>query len=400
MIPMPASSDRCSWVLGDQPLLEQAFTAPALPPFAPEILAFLEQLGHNLQQLAGREHADIATLAFWLRRAHLQAMRARYDDVDRRLGLGFVMHSTPSNVPLNFAYSLAAGLLAGNANAVRMPRRVFPQEAIVVQALRETLVAMPHLAPYIVLVRYASDTGMTEYLSAQCMARLVWGGDETVKRFRAVPLPPRARDIAFADRYSIALLDADAVLHCEDMTRLAQDFHNDTYLVDQNACSSPTLVVWLGQPDAVAQAQRVFWDAVAVRAANYPLAAVQAVDKLRRVCTLATRHDISCPRGEDNTLVRVQLMTLDETTMEHRGNSGFFLEYAALDLDELAPVLANKCQTVSCFGVDRREVLDFVRAKGLRGVDRIVPIGHALDFDIVWDGHDLIRELSRIICRQ
>jgi hypothetical protein len=33
----------------------------------------------------------------------------------------------------------------------------------------------------------------------------------------------------------------------------------------------------------------------------------------------------------------------------------------------------------------------------LIGVDRIVPIGTALDIGIYWDGYDLIRTLSRVI---
>ena len=33
----------------------------------------------------------------------------------------------------------------------------------------------------------------------------------------------------------------------------------------------------------------------------------------------------------------------------------------------------------------------------LNGIDRIVPIGQALDINFVWDGHDLNRSLTRII---
>ena len=35
------------------------------------------------------------------------------------------------------------------------------------------------------------------------------------------------------------------------------------------------------------------------------------------------------------------------------------------------------------------------RANG-SGIDRIVPIGHALDFAAVWDGKDLVTELLRL----
>ena len=33
----------------------------------------------------------------------------------------------------------------------------------------------------------------------------------------------------------------------------------------------------------------------------------------------------------------------------------------------------------------------------LLGIDRIVPIGESLDFDINWDGYETIKILSRIV---
>ena len=38
-----------------------------------------------------------------------------------------------------------------------------------------------------------------------------------------------------------------------------------------------------------------------------------------------------------------------------------------------------------------------VVAARLRGIDRIVPVGKAMDIGVFWDGHDLVRELSRIV---
>ena len=31
------------------------------------------------------------------------------------------------------------------------------------------------------------------------------------------------------------------------------------------------------------------------------------------------------------------------------------------------------------------------------GIDRIVPVGKTMDFSLVWDGRDLINELSRVV---
>lgn len=34
-------------------------------------------------------------------------------------------------------------------------------------------------------------------------------------------------------------------------------------------------------------------------------------------------------------------------------------------------------------------------SSGVLGVDRVVETGHALDFSLIWDGIDLIRQMSR-----
>ena len=62
--------------------------------------------------------------------AALLAEKAKYDDAELRLGKGVVFHIAPSNVPVNFAFSFAAGLLAGNANIVRIPSKDFEQVQI------------------------------------------------------------------------------------------------------------------------------------------------------------------------------------------------------------------------------------------------------------------------------
>lgn len=39
--------------------------------------------------------------------------------------------------------------------------------------------------------------------------RVIWGGDATIKEIRRAALLPRATEITFADRYSLAVIDAD-----------------------------------------------------------------------------------------------------------------------------------------------------------------------------------------------
>ena len=64
----------------------------------------------------------MVAFGFFCRRANLEALAREYEGaVSDRLGRGISFHIAPSNVPVNFAYSLAAGLLAGNACVVKAP---------------------------------------------------------------------------------------------------------------------------------------------------------------------------------------------------------------------------------------------------------------------------------------
>ena len=30
-------------------------------------------------------------------------------------------------------------------------------------------------------------------------------------------------------------------------------------------------------------------------------------------------------------------------------------------------------------------------------VDRVVPMGHTMDFDLIWDGYNLVNQLTRVV---
>ena len=68
-----------------------------------------------------------------------------------------------------------------------------------------------------------------------------------------------------------------------------------------------------------------------------------------------------------------------------------------MSLEELAEVVDEKYQTLTYFGVDPERVRRLVIDKHLRGIDRIVPVGSAMDIDIVWDGYDLVTLMSRVV---
>jgi hypothetical protein len=386
---------------------EELSSCRPLVPYAPLACDFLGSLSQELR--ADRRvsaYPDVMAFAFWCRAAHIEKLKAEFDASvpagRARIGLGRVFHITPSNVPVNFAFSFVFGLLSGNANVVRVPSKPYPQTDIICSALHTVLALgrFAELRAMTAFVRYGHSDSITGAYSATCNARIIWGGDVAIQNIRKLPMPERGVDIAFADRYSFAVLGAPAVLALDDagLVRLAEHFYNDAFLMDQNACSSPHLIVWQGAGQAPAAKAR-FWEAVGrVAEKKYSLSQFHAVDKLTHLCQDAI--DCTAVAGFSNWanyVYCIHLQSLPSKADDLRGRFGYFYEYAGASLDELAPIVNARYQTLTYFGVDKQVLLDFVLAQRLTGIDRIVPVGNALDIGVIWDGYDIIASLSRII---
>src|SRR5690606_32316414 len=67
--------------------------------------------------------------------------------------------------------------------------------------------------------------------------------------------------LVFPDRFSLSVLNAEAVLHAksEEKEQLLQRFYNDSFWFDQMACSSPRLIVWTGSNEVIEAVQIEFW---------------------------------------------------------------------------------------------------------------------------------------------
>jgi hypothetical protein len=171
------------------------------------------------------------------------------------------------------------------------------------------------------------------------------------------------------------------------------------FLLDQNACSSPHLILWQGTVHEVETAQKRFWDAMQeLLNMKGPLKSIHAVDKYTHLCRTAINVDgMRVTPASDNRIFRVALEELPENIAEYRGRYGFFFETIDNNLSQLSRIVNSRYQTLTCFGVDINAIAQIVVANGLPGIDRVVPIGKALDIGVVWDGYDLIPTMSRIV---
>lgn len=372
------------------------------------VVRFLGDLSADLfRSPLVRQYPDLSAFAFYIRKANLQKLRdslfgapqggEENPELARRLGRGLCFHVAPANIPVNFAFSWVFSLLAGNANIVRLPSKPFEQVDALLGVVQEHLGRAPELARRNAFVRYPrTDAATTAAYCAQADCRMIWGGDRTIAAIKAMPAKPRCVDVAFADRHSLAMLDGDAVLTADEaqMDRLAAGFYNDTYLMDQNACSSPQVIFW--EHDS-AEARDKFWSAVEKAARDkYVLQDAVAVDKYTLLCEEAIKNPATGHvRRVGNLLYRVEWTVLPDDLCDHRGKGGFFFEHSLSDREELFARVTEKIQTVTQFGIDAEELRKQIVGRGLRGIDRIVPVGQAMDIGALWDGYDLIRVLSR-----
>lgn len=389
---------KVTYLTGSAKLASTLSEITARVPFDSLIVDFLSDVSRILMNnREAKAFPDVITFAFWIRKSSIMKLKERFfDEQVLCLGKGVTFHIAPSNVPVNFAYSLVSGLLTGNANVVKVPSKDFPQVGIIISAFNQALAEHIEIKPYVICVRYNRDKDINDLFSSIADVRVVWGGDHTINELRKSPLPPRSGEITFADRFSLAVIDSDYYLEIANKYKIAEEFYNDTFLTDQNACTSPRIVVWIG--NRIDEAKCVFWDEEHKCVENkYAFQSIQGVNKLTKSYLIAVAEKgVKVEDHSDNLIVRVKVPKITEKLMDYRDNSGYFYEYDCNDIMDLFPLCNDKrCQTIGYIG-DVKAIIPLVQT-GLKGIDRVVPVGKTMDFDLIWDGYDLVKQLTRRI---
>ncbi len=393
-------NDSVQWLLGTQDVV-----ANPMRPYSELVIDFLDELSSQLRKsVKPGEYPDIISLAFWCRKGNILKLKERALGIDSSLGKGLVFHITPSNVPVNFAFSFFFGLLSGNSNIVRVPSKDYAQVDIICGVINKIFENPKYniIKKGTAFVKYGHEKEITDEFSLMADARIIWGGDESIKAIRKSPLKPKATEIVFADRYSFGMLSLKAVKEASDkeLKTLAHNFYNDTYLMDQNACSTPHLMVWKKDVDfEEANVKKRFWDAIFEEAKTYDLEPIKVVDKYTDMCSVGMRGNIDLYELHkwENLLYVLELNQLPEDICTLRGRFGMFYDISIDDIQELASYITQKVQSVIYYGIEKEAIKDFVIDNGLTGIDRIVAFGKALDIGVFWDGYDIVGQLSRRI---
>ena len=368
--------------------------------FDKNIIKFLNEISKEiLKSTKCRKFPDLVAFGFWCRSSNIKTIFNNYSFFKNRMGRGTVLHITPSNVPTNFAYSMVFGLLSGNNNIIRLPSKNFIQ----VKILCNILIKLSKKDKYkknfkkFLLIKYDNSDFISSELSKNVEARMIWGGDNTVNKFKTFVTKPRCVDLAFANRYSISIIDSNklAKLNNPNLIIFAQRFYNDTYTMDQFGCSSPNSIFWLGK-NKVAREQ--FWFELGkIVNKKYDLGVSGANKKISNLMnfTLNKNHKLNMSIKNFN-LIRLKNKKINFDNLDNI-NFGTFIEFELTSINFLKKYTSEKLQTITYYGIEFKDIKKFIIKNKVKGIDRIVPIGRAFDLTPEWDGVDIISTLSRTI---
>jgi len=378
------------------------FNINVMEPFDNLSINFLDDFSRELKSNKKiYKFPDLIYLVFWTNYKKVKKLKERFISKDMRLGRGLIYHICPSNVPTNFIYSFFFGLLSGNSNIVKVPSKSFPEKNIILSSINKLFKKKKYLPlkNSNFFIQYDEKIENTQRISSICDGRIIWGGDTTINEVRKIWIPERTVELTFADRYSLSILDLNRFKKIKDheIKLVTKKFFYDTYMMNQSACNSPHFVFWVGKKNN--NIQQKFWNELNnIAKKKFVLDENVALNKYSNLIkNIINQKDFQDIKLFKNNLYVVNPNKNINNIENIRGLSGIFFQKNIRNLSELKKFITKKCQTVTYFGLNKEQIKSFLLRNNLLGIDRVVPIGKALDISLIWDGYDVIDSLSRII---
>jgi len=92
------------------------------------------------------------------------------------------------------------------------------------------------------------------------------------------------------------------------------------------------------------------------------------------------------------TIIDVESLVMTEVDAGY----GIFYEKHCNNLESIFLELNERVQTMTYFGMTSKELEDVIKSSTSVVPKRTVPIGTALEFEWIWDGRDVMSELTEI----
>lgn len=372
-------------------------------PFNDICIDFIQDLSNVIRKKRNSyKYQDLMYLSLWCSRKKILNLKKNFSSNQIRMGRGLIFHITPTNVPTNFFYSFIFSLLSGNSNIVKLPPRDFEEKKIILDSIYALFKKKKYqsIKNSNIFIDYnSSNSEITKKISSVCDGRIIWGGDDTINEVKKYWIPERSVELTFSDRYSLSIINTNYLKKNsrKDFEKLTKNFFYDGYSMNQGACNSPHFVFWIGKKNTTLE--NLFWDKIAqIVRKKFIFNHMIAVKKYSNlILNILENKKFRKKKEYKNYLYIFEADNNYKKIDKIRGFGGTFFHKNLKNISELKDYLSKKCQTISYYGFEKKILEDFLKNNNLFGVDRVVPIGQAMDINIVWDGYDVVKSLSRAI---
>ena len=374
-----------------------------LKPFDLSVINFLDVISKEIQNNNKTKfNSEISTFGFFCRKKNIQKLKKIYFIEKRgtiKLGLGIAFHVTPSNIPTNFAYSFVFSLLCGNSNIIKLPRQNFYEIEQLCMIFNKVLKKFPKIKKYILIVKTKDNEDFSKKISKISDLRIIWGGNQTINKLKEIKTSERCRDLYFPNRNSFCILNLNELSkkNENEIIKICNGFYNDTFLVDQNACSSPHLIYWVGKKNK--KIINFFWKSLkkVIAEKNYKSFFSGSYYKYNKLC-----NEIINLGNFDNfdnyeNFYCINLKKNSFNLNDLISKLGYFYQIQVNNINEVFKNVDSFTQTMTYYGFQKETIEKNYRKFHLKGIDRIVPIGQALTIEFNWDGYDLFNSMTRTI---
>ena len=173
---------------------------------------------------------------------------------------------------------------------------------------------------------------------------------------------------------------------------MIQNLYNDIYTFDQKGCSSPHCLFLFGSKEQnnifLNKAYRLI-SKYAEENYDTDIGSI-ATFKFNQITEDILDNKIELSIHDNNYLV---LSELKGKMVPETCGTGYLYFVHLNDLSDLKNYITRKIQSIAYFGLSDEDLHLITQTSYVKGVDRIIPIGQALDFDYIWDGYNILTEL-------
>ena len=312
--------------------------------------------------------------------------------------IGIVYHIPSSNILLMPFYSWIPSFLCGNHNFIRISNSI---DKKIIENLVEILdIFLGENYKYSqIFFEDTPENIISELVSFNCDARIIWGSDQTINYIKKSQKSNAIIDVAFRTRFSAAVIDCNFYLKKskKDKEKVAKLFLNDSLNLSFNACSSPHLIFFRGEQEQFLETKKDFFQLLLSNKAkdNFEsgIISTENIFKTQKAIIEGTQINI----GElifGRSFIEKSLLEFSKMDLENLYYSNFIIRFDSEK--DLAKVWKKDIQTLTYFLENNNEFIDqFKKNLVFKSPDRIVPIGNALKFDVVWDGINFFEILTK-----